>query len=94
MTRLFAQLRAQPTAIKALILFVYGVLTFLAIRYIGNDFLGNTVFFRVFELLWFVHMVIICNQVQQSQRELLLIALVGLSPGIVNNVISLLELRG
>lgn len=94
MTRLFASLRPQPTIVKALILFAYGLITFLLIHYIGNNFLGNQVFFRVFELLWFVHIVIICNQVQRSQMELLLIALAALSPGIVNNLIGLLELRG
>lgn len=94
MTRLFVQLRHRPTIVKALILFVYGLLTFLAIRYVGNDFLGNSVFFRVFELLWFAHIVIICNQVHRSQRELFLIALIALSPGIVNNLIGLLELLG
>nr|WP_044200716.1 hypothetical protein [Oscillochloris trichoides] len=94
MNRIFAPLRSQSTLVKASILFVYALLTFLAIYFIGHDFLGNAVFFRVFELLWFLHMLIICNQVQQSQRELFIIALIAVSPGIVNNLIGILELRG
>lgn len=94
MSHLFAQLRHQPMLTKSLILFVYGLLTFVAILYVGNTFLGNPVFFRVFEFLWFAHIIIICNQIQRSQRELLIIAVIALSPGIVNNLIGLLELQG
>jgi biotin transporter BioY len=94
MTAFFARLREQPTLNKALILFAYGVVTFLAIYYIGTTFLGNVIFFRVFELLWFVHVLIICTRLYNSQREFLLLALIALSPGIVNNILGVLELRG
>jgi hypothetical protein len=37
-----------------------------------------------------VHIVIICNKLQRSQSELLVLALIALSPGIVNNVLAVL----
>ena len=77
MTTLFTQLRQLPFIQKALTLFFYGLVTFGLIYLVGNVVLGNPLFFRVFELLWFVHMVIICNQVQTSQRELVLLALLA-----------------
>jgi hypothetical protein len=90
MTNIFAQLRERPFAHKALALFVYSLLTFAMIYLVGYVVLDNPLFFRVFELLWFVHIVIICNQVQRSQRELVFLAVLALSPGIVNNLLGLL----
>lgn len=89
MTGLFLRLREQSTAQKSIGLFVYGLTTFIAIYLLGNNFFNDFVIFRIFEFLWFVHIVIICNKIQQSQRELLLIALIALSPGIVNNILEL-----
>lgn len=94
MSRLFMRLRDRPFAMRAGYLFVYGLLTFIAIYYIGNLFFDNFVFFRVFEFIWFVHIVIIANQMQRSQRELIVLALLGLAPGIVNNLLSVFALQG
>jgi hypothetical protein len=93
MISLFAKLRERSTLAKALLLFGYGVITFLAIYAIGNQLLGNPLFFRVFEFLWFAHILIICNQLRHGQGEFLLLAIVALSPGIINNLLGLLELQ-
>ena len=93
MTSLFAKLRERSTVVKALLLFGYGLITFLAIYAVGNQILGNPVFFRVFEFLWFAHILIICNQIRQSQGEFLLLAVVALIPGIINNLRGVLELQ-
>ncbi|NOK62211.1 MAG: hypothetical protein GFH27_549327n41 [Chloroflexi bacterium AL-W] len=90
MTGLFLRLREQTTVQKGIGLFVYGLITFIAIYILGNVFFNDLVIFRIFEFLWFVHIAIICNQIQQSQRELFIIALIALSPGIVNNMIELI----
>lgn len=88
MSDLFTRLRARPFSHKAVGLFAYGLLTFAAIFLAGNVVFDNPIFFRVFEFLWFVHVVIVCNQLQRSQAELLGLALLALSPGIVNNLLS------
>jgi hypothetical protein len=92
MTDLFAQLRARPFAQKAIGLFVYGLVTFALIYLVGTAVLDNPLFFRIFELLWFIHIVIICNQIQRGQRELLLLAVIALSPGIINNLLGVFTL--
>ena len=89
MTGLFLRLREQSTVQKGIGLFVYGFITFMAIYLLGYVFFNDFVIFRIFEFLWFVHIVIICNKIQQTQRELLIIALIALSPGIVNNIVEL-----
>lgn len=86
MAALFARLRGQSFGTKALMLFVYGLATFVGIYLVGNVVLNNPVFFRVFEFLWFIHLVIIVGRLQQSQREYLVLALIALSPGILNNI--------
>jgi hypothetical protein len=92
MTNLFTQLRARPLAQKAAGLFGYGILTFALVYLVGVVLLDHVLLFRIFELLWFIHVLIICNQIQRSQRELLLLALIALSPGIVNNVLNVFTL--
>jgi hypothetical protein len=86
MTSLFTRLRDRPLAHKAVALFCYGVLTFLAVYLVGNILLDNVVFFRVFEFLWFVHIVIVANQLRHGQSDFLVLALCGLIPGIINNI--------
>jgi hypothetical protein len=93
MSAFFARMRDRTTAYKAIMLFIYGLLTFLGVYYVGIVIFENAVFFRVFELLWFIHMLIICNQIQRSQSELILIALCALSPGIFNNILGLFAFR-
>jgi hypothetical protein len=87
MTAMFAQLRERPFAHKAIGLFVYGLVTFVLIYLVGSAMLDNPLFFRILELLWLIHIVIICNQVQRGQRELILLAVIALSPGILNNLL-------
>jgi hypothetical protein len=88
---MFASLRERPLIQKAALLFGYGLLTFIAIYLAGNQVLANPLLFRLFELFWFIHIVYICNRVQQTQRELLTLALIALSPGIINNFLGLLR---
>jgi hypothetical protein len=87
MTDMFAQLRTRPFAQKAIGLFIYGLVTFVLIYLVGTSVLDNPLFFRILELLWLIHIVIICNQIQRGQRELILLAVIALSPGIVNNLV-------
>ena len=92
MTTLFAQLKARPLPYKALIIFLYGVLSFSLIWLIGNQALGNPLLFRLFELLWFLHIVIIANRLAHGSTDLIVLAVLGLSPGLLNNVLLLLNL--
>jgi hypothetical protein len=92
MTHLFTQLRARPLVYKLAGLFFYGLATFGLIYLVGIVVLEHVLLFRIFELLWFVHLLIICNQLQRSQRELVLLALVALSPGLVNNLLGVFTL--
>ena len=87
MTDMFARLRRRSLAQKAIGLFVYGLVTFLLISFVGTSVLDNPLFFRILELLWLIHIVIICNQIQRGQGELILLAIIALSPGIVNNLV-------
>jgi|GEM_PF-2121718 hypothetical protein len=89
MTNFFLQLRERPFVHKLLGLFFYGIASFSFIYLIGNVLLDNFLLFRAFELLWFIHIVIICNQIQRSQRELILLAIAGLLPGLINNIVGL-----
>jgi hypothetical protein len=87
MTELFVRLRERPFRDKLIGMLLYGVLTFAGIYAVGAILFNDLLIFRVVEFLWFVHIVIICNQIQRSQRELLLLALVALAPGIINNIL-------
>jgi hypothetical protein len=89
MTNLFGALRQRPFGYKAAALLGYGLLTFIGVALLGTVVFDNPIIFRIFEFLWFVHIVIICNQLQRSQNELIALALIALSPGIVNNVLAL-----
>jgi hypothetical protein len=92
MLGLLRRWRDRPTIYKAVGLFVYGVLTFLAISLAASRLFDNPLVFRIFELFWFFHIVYICYQLQRGQGELVLLALAGLSPGLLNNLIRLFEL--
>jgi hypothetical protein len=92
MTNLFANMRTRSFGYKAGVLFCYGLLTFVGVYLVGTAVFDNPIIFRIFEFLWFVHIVIICNQLQRSQSELLALALIGLMPGIVNNLLALTTL--
>ncbi len=92
MTNIFGALRGRPFGAKAVTLFGYGLLTFIGVYLVGMLVFDNPIIFRIFEFLWFAHIVIICNKLQRSQSELLMLALIALSPGIVNNVLALLAI--
>lgn len=89
---LFSRLRDLPRASKLGVLLVYGLITFLLIYGLAMDTLENELFFRIFEFFWFVHIVIICNQIHRSQKELFTLAMVALSPGIVHNLLVLTQI--
>jgi hypothetical protein len=92
MANMFGALRERPFGAKAAALFGYGLLTFIGIYLVGTLVFDNPIIFRIFEFLWFVHIVIICNKLQRSQSELLALAVIALSPGIVNNLLVLLAM--
>lgn len=92
MTGFFATMKARPLPLKALLMLIYGLLSFALIWLIGQQMLDNFLLFRVFEFFWFVHIVVIANQLSYSSADLLALALLGLSPGLVSNVIGLLYL--
>jgi len=89
MSELFALMRDFSTARKAVIILAYGLASFLVTYLAGVLVLDNVVFFRFFELLWFVHIIIICLQITRDQRELFLLAALALLPGIANNLVGL-----
>ena len=91
MLSLLEGLRERPTLVKAVIMLGYGVVTFLAIYTLALNLFDNVLFFRIFELLWFLHIVFICSKLQRSQNELVLLAALALSPGIINNMRILFE---
>jgi hypothetical protein len=85
------RLRDRPTLVKGVLMLIYGVATFIAIYLIGLRLFDNVLFFRIFEILWFIHIVFICSKIQRSQNELILLAALALSPGIINNLLVLFE---
>jgi hypothetical protein len=93
MTTLFTRLKDQPLLTKALIIFVYGLLSFGMIWLIGTVVLDNFLAFRILEFLWFVHMLIIANQVSHGSSDLITLALLGLSPGLLNNLLYVVDLN-
>jgi hypothetical protein len=92
MTELFVRLRERPFRDKLIGMLLYGALTFAGIYAVGAVLFNDLLIFRVVEFLWFVHIVIICNQIQRSRRELLLLSLAALAPGIINNILVIFAL--
>lgn len=92
MTGFFANMKARPLPLKALLMLLYGLLSFALIWLVGQQMLDNFLLFRIFEFFWFVHIVVIANQLSYSSADLLTLALLGLSAGLVNNVVGLLNL--
>ncbi|GAB4198255.1 MAG: hypothetical protein OHK0022_17330 [Roseiflexaceae bacterium] len=92
MAGMFAQLRERALPLKAAGLLIYGLLSFLVMYFVGVVVFDNVLFFRVFEFLWFAHILIICNQIQRSSAELILLALLALSPGMINNLLAIAAL--
>ena len=86
MITFFANLKARPIPIKALLMFAYGLLSFAAIWLIGNVAFDNVLIFRALEFFWFVHILIIANQISYGSGDLIAFALLGLAPGLLNNV--------
>jgi hypothetical protein len=92
MTTLFTRLKDQPLLTKALIIFAYGLLSFGMIWLIGAAVLDNVIAFRILEFLWFVHILVIANQISEGSSDLIALALLGLSPGLLNNLLSVVDL--
>jgi hypothetical protein len=92
MLTLFDTLRTRPFAYRAAAMLAYGMLTFLAIFYLGFVLFDNILIFHVFEIAWFIHILFIASKIHQGQRELFVLALLGLSPGIVRNLADLFSL--
>lgn len=90
---LFRRLRERSLPFKLLGLLIYGIVTFVAIYATGITLFENIVFFRVFEFLWFAHILIICYQIQRNQTEMFLLAVCGLLPGIVHNLLTVFTLQ-
>lgn len=93
MTTLFANLKARPLPFKAILVLGYGMLSFLLIWVVGEVVVDNFLLFRISELLWFVHIVIIANQLSYGSSDLITLAVLGLGPGLINNVLLVLNVR-
>jgi hypothetical protein len=92
MATLFAQLKARPLLFKAVLILVYGAASFAFVYLIGTTLLANFLLFRIFEFLWFVHIVIIANQLSYGSSDLITLAVLGLSAGLINNLWLVLSL--
>lgn len=86
MLALLASWRERSFGTRAGAMLLYGLLTFGLIYYLGTVLFANPLVFRIFELCWFLHIVFICNKLQSTQRELMILALLALSPGIASNL--------
>lgn len=93
MVSFFANLKTRSLYTKALLIFVYGLLSFVAIWLIGNVAMTNLLAFRALEFFWFVHILIIANQISHGSGDLLAFALLGLMPGLINNVYLVMNLN-
>ena len=91
MLALFANLKSRPLLHKAALMFVYGLLSFGLLIVVGSA-LANPLLFRIVEFLWFVHILVVANQLSYGNSDLMTLAILGLSPGLLNNVLAVLSL--
>lgn len=87
MLALLDRLRDRPLPYRLLLVFIYGLITFYAIYYLGASLFDNPLVFRIFELFWFLHIVFLTSKLHRGQSEFLALALLGLAPGIINNLL-------
>lgn len=67
-------------------------MTFLVVYLLGIQLYPSEWVFRGLEFLWMGQVIVIANNIQHSQRDLFFLALIGLSPGLVNNVLLVLQI--
>jgi hypothetical protein len=92
MAALFANLKARPFVVRAIVMLLYGIVSFVLIYWIGAQALGNPVLSLILEAVWLFHMVIIANLIGHGQVEFFSLAVIGLLPGLLKNLMAAMNL--
>lgn len=92
MTSFFANLKARPLVVRAIVMLLYGVVSFVLIYWIGAQTLGNPILSLILEGVWLFHLIIVANLIAHGQVEFFTLAVIGLLPGLLKNLLVALNL--
>lgn len=88
MTALFSNLKARPLLIRCVAMVMYGVISFVLIYWLGSQMLGNPLLALLLEGIWFVHILYVVNQISVGSPDFFTLAICGLSPGLIKNLLA------
>ncbi len=92
MASFFANLKARPFVVRAVVMLLYGVVSFVLIYWIGAQTLGNPILSLILEGVWLFHLIIVANLIAHGQVEFFTLAVIGLLPGLLKNLQAALNL--
>jgi hypothetical protein len=92
MAALFANLKARPLVLRAIVMLLYGIISFVLIYWIGAQALGNPILGLILEGVWLFHLIIVANLIAHGQVEFFTLAVIGLLPGLLKNLMAAFNL--
>lgn len=92
MTALFASLKARPLVFRAIAMLLYGIASFVLIYWLGAEALDSGMVSLILEGAWLIHLIIVANLIARGQVEFFTLAVIGLLPGLIKNLLAAISL--